>query len=397
MCRQMGSKEKQYCIGCGLCKSHFGSEKADLILNNKGFYEPYFQLTQDEYGVLRQFCPVDAPIKQYSTRVWGERELVCLGYAADEAVRRRASSGGVLTAICCYLLEQRIVNGVIQIGDGAKPLQKNTQISRDAAAVLQCAGSRYIAVMPLENMVQRLTEHSGEKFAVVGRPCDIRALKAYIEIRRELEPQIVCALSFFCAGTPSVNATRRMIVQMGADEQRVIQVSYRGNGWPGCATVQEEGGRGYTMNYEESWGKILGRDIYLGCRLCYDGMGEEADIACGDAWYLDEEGNVSFNECPGRNMIFARTQNGARILQQAEAAGYIVCEALDEKWIKKMQPFQYVRKAQLRYKLLAMRMVGREIPAIQLSKLRCHGKLLSLKDKARIYLGTLRRILQNKM
>lgn len=393
----IGSLERQYCIGCGLCKSRFGDKKATIILNEKGFYEPRFQLTPEEYSELQSFCPVDVPPTQYSRRVWGEYEHIYLGYAADETVRLKASSGGILTAVCGYLLHEGFADGVIQIGDSTQPLMKQSKISWNTEDVLQCAGSRYIAAMPLERVLQMLAENPGDKFVIVGRPCDIRAMRAYVQCHKEIKEQLVCLLSFFCAGTPSVNASKQMIAKMGADEKKVAHVSYRGNGWPGYSTVREAGGTEYTMTYEDSWGKILGRDLYLGCRLCYDGIGEEADISCGDAWYLDENGCVSFDERPGRNVIFARTETGARILRQAQDKGWLVCGDFEEEQLNLMQPFQYVRKAQLFYKLLAMRTVGRRIPAVDPARLRDHCKRLSMKERARIYFGTLRRVLQKKM
>ena len=397
MSKYPGSLEKQYCIGCGLCKSRFGADKADVVLNEKGFYEPCLHLTQEEYATFQGFCPVNVPPAQYSSQVWGERKHVCLGHAANEEVRLKASSGGVLTAVCGFLLQSGLVEGIIQLGDSERPLYKTSRISRNLDELLQCAGSRYVAAMPLEQVLQMLEAHPEQKFALVGRPCDIRAMRSYLRNHPQIQPQLVCLLSFFCAGTPSVNASKRMIAQMGADEQKVTHVSYRGNGWPGYSTVRDMDGKEYTMDYEASWGRILGRDIYRGCRLCYDGIGEEADISCGDAWYLDENGKVTFDERPGRNVIFARTEIGARILQQAQAQGWILCEDFDERLLNKMQPFQYVRKAQLYYKLLALRTIGRDTPAVQLSKIRHHCKRLSLKESARMYLGTIRRALQNKM
>lgn len=392
-----GSLEKEYCIGCGLCQSCFGEEKASVKLNDKGFYAPEFALTGEEYTALQSFCPVDVEPGCYSKQVWGERRRVCLGHAADETVRNTASSGGVLTAVCTYLLEQGLADGIIQLGDSEVALQKTTRISRSKEEILACAGSRYIAALPLEQVVQMLEANPADRFVIVGRPCDIRGMRAYLKLHEQRAQQVVCLLSFFCAGTPSVNASRRMIEKMGAADANITHVSYRGNGWPGYSTVKDDRGNAYTMNYEDSWGAILGRDIYRGCRFCYDGIGEEADIACGDAWYLDEQGKVTFDERPGRNVIFARTELGERLLRQAEAAGCIVCEAFDEPELDKMQPYQYVRKAQLRYKLLAMRTARRQIPAVDPGKLAWHKSRISPKDRARMYLGTLRRIWKKKI
>lgn len=397
MKHQPGSLEREYCIGCGLCQSCFGIGKATVALNTKGFFEPEFRLNQEEYAALRQFCPVDVAPECYSEKVWGERAFVCLGHAADETVRQKASSGGILTALCVWLLEQGMADGIIQVGDSDQALRKTTRISRSREQVLSCAGSRYIAALPLERTVQMLEEHPKERFAIVGRPCDIRGIKAYLKTHTVFSGQVVCLLSFFCAGTPSVNASKRMIEKMGAADGNITHISYRGNGWPGYSTVKDDRGNTFTMNYEDSWGKILGRDIYRGCRFCYDGIGEAADIACGDAWYLDDKGNVTFDERPGRNVIFARTEKGAALLRQAEAAGCIVCQEFQEPELNRMQPFQYVRKAQLRYKLLAMRTAGRPIPAVDSSKLKKHSKLLSRQERAKMYLGTLRRVWKKKI
>lgn len=396
MKKKQGFVEKQFCIGCGLCKSYFGEEKANLSLVAKGFYLPEFNLSSDEMKELSDFCPVDVSPK-ISHQTWGDSLRTCLGYSADAVLRNRASSGGVLSALCMYVLQHNLADGIIQLGDSVVPLNKKSRISRSMEEIAACAGSRYIAAMPLEHVGTFLNENPAEKYVIVGRPCDIRAMRAFVKRHQEYTNRIAFMLSFFCAGTPSINASKRMIAQMGADPEAIEHISYRGNGWPGFATVKDSSGNTYTMPYEDSWGAILGRDIYRGCRFCYDGIGEAADIACGDAWYLDSEGRISFEERPGRNVIFARTEAGEALLKQAEEAGCIICQQFDIADLEKMQPYQYVRKAQLYYKLLAMRTMNRVIPAIDMRALKKYRNCISVKQSVKIYLGTLRRVLQKKI
>lgn len=391
-----GCIERDFCTGCGLCKSYFGENKVNLYLDANGFYVPEFNLSSDELEKLKRFCPVDVPPK-ITQSVWGESLRVYLGHSTDSVVRERASSGGVLSSLCIYILQRKLADGIIQIGDGAVPLEKKARVSRSAKEVFSCAGSRYIAAMPLESVINFLNESSSAKYVIVGRPCDIRAMRAFVKEHKEYQVRIAFMLSFFCAGTPSVNASKRMIAQMGADTNKIEYISYRGNGWPGLATVKDNSGNTYTMPYEDSWGRILGRDIYKGCRLCYDGVGETADISCGDAWYLEEDGSISFRERPGRNVIFARTDTGEDLLKQAESDGYIECQPFDIAELEKMQPYQSMRKAHLYYKLLAMLTFKRPIPAIDLRKLGKYGRSISIKQRAKIYLGTLRRIMQKKI
>lgn len=55
------------------------------------------------------------------------------------------------------------------------------------------------------------------------------------------------------------------------------------------------------------------------CRFCLDGIGEMADIACCNAWYLTEDDKSNFIEADGRNKIICRSKQGVEIVQEQEA------------------------------------------------------------------------------
>ena len=387
----------KYCIGCGLCESLFGSEKARLEVNESGFYAPQFQLQDEEWAELGLFCPACHVVDLDNGKVWGNAHTVCLGYASDAEIRYSASSGGVLTALACYLLDAKKVDAIMQIGEGESPWLPSVHVNRTKAEVRNCCGSRYVITKPLSAFCQTLLDNPHRKYAVIGRPCDIRALHALLDCKPEYQQQVPYLLSFFCAGTPSVCASEKMADQMGVNKKKVVSVRYRGNGWPGFSSVMDSDQKEYRMNYEESWGAILGRDLYPGCRFCHDGIGEAADIACGDAWYLNEDDSVCFEERDGRNVIFARTKCGDDLLTEAVQNGYIQTQPFDIEELKKMQPYQYIRKAQLRYKLLAMRTMGKKVPPVSVSHLKQYRKLIPVKARMRIYVGTAKRILQKKI
>lgn len=390
-------REYEYCIGCGLCESVFGKEKATLKLDPDGFYRPLLHLDSAERRKLETFCPIDVGVQRYSDNIWGVFKQVMTGYSSNEEVRRRASSGGVLSSIADYLLAKQLVDGILQIGDGEDPLRPELHISKSAEDVVSCSGSKYIAVLPWNQLLDLLKTNKGKKYALIGRPCDIRGIRALQNEYSEVKEQIVYLLSFFCAGTPSVEATKKMVASMGVKTEDVEHIQYRGDGWPGFSTVRTKEKQIYKMTYEESWGKILGRDIYRGCRFCYDGIGEAADISCGDAWYLNENGKISFEERPGRNVIFARTDEGVNLLDKVIEAGFLVTQKYDIEQLAYIQPFQYMRKAQLRYKLLAMRIAGRQIPEVKTEELKKYVYVLPRKERLRMYIGTIRRILKKKI
>lgn len=73
--------------------------------------------------------------------VWGPAEALAIGYAADPAVRYRASTGGVLTALGQFLLNSERVSFVLHVGASTtRPMRTQPRLSFDSAAVLEGRG-----------------------------------------------------------------------------------------------------------------------------------------------------------------------------------------------------------------------------------------------------------------
>lgn len=386
---------KEFCVGCGLCQSFFGEKKAILELDENGFYSPDLNLTPREEKILESFCPILKAPEIYDNNIWGIYEKVFLGYSTNEEIRYKASSGGVLTSVCSYLLEEKIVDKIIQIGNSSDSLLPIAVEVNSIDQLKENCGSKYIAVSLLKDVLNTLNKNKNEKFAIVGKPCDIRAIYNLKKVNPEIVNNLKYTFSFFCAGTPSFNATKTLIKKLGLDFEDVNRVTYRGNGWPGYAAVYDKFGNKKSMSYDDSWGKILGRDLCKGCRFCFDGVGEYADISAGDAWYLDNQGNVTFEEAKGRNVIFARTKLGEELLKKIEQNNKILLEDFDIEILKKMQPYQYEKKGILLPKVLAMKTCFRNVPSIELKEIRKYGYVSQ--RKLRNYLGTIKRILKNKI
>ena len=240
--------------------------------------------------------------------------------------------------------------------------------------------------------------NNGETYAFVGKPCDVSALRIYInEIQPEWQKKITYMLSFFCAGQPSIEANNRLIQALGGDDiKECVDLQYRGNGWPGFATLTKKDGTQQKMDYETSWMKILGRDVRKICRFCVDGTGELADISCGDAWYLGTNGRPDFTERPGRNVVFARTEAGEALLKDALDQKRIILEVFDPErdGLRKMQPYHYTRKASLYTYKWALRICGRMYPDYNNEKLLGFAKGFSIKQKLLRFGGTVQRVLK---
>lgn len=391
------SKELEFnkCVGCGLCEVLFNNN-AIMKTNSKGFIRPFFNNSYDQKRI-QNFCPISNAPDKYSNNIWGHFEAVYLGASLNSHISEVGSSGGIITQVLLYLLESKAVDGIIHIGaNNNNPLENITYVSKSKDDIIRNAGSRYAPASPLSRLVEFLDQDM--KYAFVGKPCDIRALKNYALENPLVNEKIIYTISFFCAGTPSYRGTDKVLEKMNASSNDVIEFKYRGNGWPGFATAITQNGESKSMTYNESWGGILRKYVQPYCRWCADGVGEFADISCGDAWHLDTDNNPIFTENKGRNVIFARTKQGKRILEKMLENKLIdiVDFADDLSFLKCMNYYQYYRKATMMGKILALRLLRFDTPKYNVSTLWSWSHNIKFKHNFKAFVGTILRKLQKK-
>ncbi|MBZ8140320.1 hypothetical protein CLD22_10465 [Rubrivivax gelatinosus] len=331
-------------------------------MSTSGFLRPQLraELTAAEADAVEQVCPgVDVHHDAWRERaerhpIWGPVRSTHVGWARDEAMRRQGSSGGVISALADFLLRSGRVDFIAQNAARSNdPLGNEVQASRSREDVLHAAGSRYGPAAPLQRIGEFLA--SGQRFAFVGKPCDVAALRALARIDARVGRQVPYALSFMCAGVPSRAGTLAVLQRMGIDPGDLASFRYRGDGWPGSALALTRDGRSASMDYATSWGRILNRHLQFRCKICPDGTGEFADITCADAWY-GKDGYPDFAERDGRSLVLARTDAGSSLLQLALAEGAVVLEPLDLSEVARMQPYQVTRKEMVLGRVLGARL-----------------------------------------
>lgn len=388
------------CSGCGGCAA-LAPDKIALSLTEAGFLRPRqtAPLSAAEEERLRALCPglaIEQPAMGRAVDpLWGPLVSVHRGFAQDPALRHRASSGGLLSALLVHLLETRQVDFVLQtVADPESPLANRMAQSRSREEVLAAAGSRYAPSAPLAGIGPLLDE--GRPFAFVGKPCDVVALRALERQDPRVSATIPFMLSFFCAGVPSLRGAEAILAGMAVPQDRVVAFRYRGMGWPGAATARLADGSEKTMSYSDSWGGILSKEVQFRCKLCPDGVGGAADLACADAWHCDERGYPLFEEAEGLSLAVARTAKGEALLRAAQSAGSIRLDPLAAGDIDAMQPGQTRRKSLLAARLLALRLLLRPTPRYRGTRLlRAAGRASPL-DLLRNLLGTGRRVLRGR-
>ena len=379
------------CLGCGLCSSVYGHERCTMKLEDNGFYRPTFKETISENN-LKYICP---GIRVHSVRhnsIWGNVVKIVEGWSRDTELRHKAASGGVVSSLAIYFLETQKVDAVLQVGvRNDSYLLNELKVSRSREDILSNAQSRYAPALSLVN-IKQLLDNTSERYLFIGKPCDIAGVKNLIELNPSYEKRFVLFISIFCAGMPSYQATEQAWRMSGrTDTPRSLK--YRGDGWPGTFRAIWSDGEKFELSYDESWGKILGRQLGFRCKICPDGIGMLADISVGDSWNTND-GYPDFTEDEGRCFVFVRTERELLSIESAQRKGFIEYRNLSIDRIQEMQAYQFNRRKLVGWRLLPVWVATGGIISFKGLAIIRQARTASVKQGLENMTGTIKRMIK---
>ncbi|WP_136808166.1 Coenzyme F420 hydrogenase/dehydrogenase, beta subunit C-terminal domain [Desulfosediminicola flagellatus] len=318
------------CVGCGacvaMCTHNHGTTLEDIgsVGIRPKFTGDYCKHCSDCLSICPGYSIDASEVRDTELETAIENLLVGTyhalyeGHSADPYIRYTGSSGGVLTSLAAYCLEQEGMDFVLHTAmNPDEPWKNRTVISRSREELIARAGSRYCTSSPCE-WLDRI-ENNDKPCVFIGKPCDVAALTKARRVRPELDRKVGLAMSFFCAGTPCSDAVMELANTLGADTQDISSVHFRGQGWPGKFRVNRgPESEPITNTYIDTWKKLSRRRPFR-CHICPDGMGQLSDIVSGDAWNR----YTGTGENPGLSHVIVRTAHGREILKKAEDAGYL--------------------------------------------------------------------------
>jgi len=328
--------ENNLCTGCGACYVVCPSSAIKLRMKEDGFLKPVI-----DHGKCRmcslciKVCPsinnryVDVlntfNYQNYDDLV-GKFIDIYIGHALNSFIRYNASSGGVVTALLVDALEKREIDGAIvtymRVKNGL--LFPYVGIATKKEDILKAMGSKYLPVPLVTIFKTILKEKNDKKYALVGLPCHIRGYRKLVKIYPELQRKIKFTIGLLCGGQPSILATYYILWRYNVDFTKLINLRYRGEGWPGSMKISLINGKAIKISYEKYYGKD-GFGAYFvntGCRICADHTAEYADLSVGDPWIRGYKDQV------GSSIIVTRTQIGESIVRNAAKNGVIALKRI---------------------------------------------------------------------
>ena len=360
-----------YCIGCGVCAAMENSPFR-IALDKIGRY----QASADAEAAGKAGCPVlavcpfsgegpdeDAIAKtlyggdcSYDKNI-GYHRATYAGYVAEGTFRRNGSSGGMGTWIGVELLRRGLVDAVIHVKATAAasghPMFAMC-VSRSEEEIRAGAKSRYY---PVEmSQVLRDAASTPGRYAVVGVPCFIKALRRLALKEPRFQERIAFCISLICGQLKTTAFAEMMAWQVGVHPDSLASIGFRrkikgvpghyyfteATGVSGEGSVIEIGADCYGLY---NWGGGLLK--YNACNYCDDVVGETADVSLGDAWlpkYLADSG--------GTSVIIVRNRKLFDIIEQAKSEGRLHLDPITAKVVVQSQAAGFrQRREDIAYRL----------------------------------------------
>lgn len=293
--------EQNKCNGCMACKAVCAKGAIDVRDETRAFNAYINEDKCVRCGLCKSICPQNNRPELNSPIKWWQ------GWANDEGIRRRSSSGGV----AAELLRSFISRGGYVCSCVFKQGKFIFDITNDISRVQDFVGSKYVKSDPglIYKDIEKLLKN-GEKVLFIGLPCQSAGLKNCIPDRLHKN---LYRVDLICHGSPSYNLLNKHIQELGYKFEQIESISFR-----------EKTGWKFTIPYNKD--RTFIDDSYLtgflsgifyteNCYECaYSGVNRTSDITLGDSWGSDLKDELK----KGLSLIMCQSEKGIELIQSSD-------------------------------------------------------------------------------
>ncbi|MBN2129875.1 MAG: Coenzyme F420 hydrogenase/dehydrogenase, beta subunit C-terminal domain [Sedimentisphaerales bacterium] len=357
------------CTGCGVCAGICPRDALEMTIDERrGCYVPRIDTERcTRCGLCCEVCPGgEVDFTGFSAALFGDvPEDVALGsylgsyigHAIDDEIRFNSASGGLVTSLLLFALEEGLIDGALVTRMRRdNPLRPEAFIARTKGQIISAAGSKYCPV-PAGVALKEILASEG-RYAVVGLPCHIQGLRKAERRLDLLRRRIRYRISIACSLDYSFTGTERSLAGLGIAPEQVEVLQYRGRGWPGSVFVRTRDGQETTVAYPDFY-KTLGPYSLRRCTLCSDMMGELSDLSCGDAWVPE----VMKTDKTGTSFVISRTPEAEELLENAASRGAVELSDLGLGDLLASQGHALFKKRKLTARMRLFRLCGQRVPS----------------------------------
>jgi len=291
------------------------------------------------------------------------------GWAKNEYVRNTAASGGMVTSIMNYALENNIVDAILMLGwDKQKPYRAKPMIAKSAEDIRNSCSFTPEIVPVNQLLYDAVINNKYGKIGVVGLPCHIHSLRKLqmYEKPKRIANAIQFSIGLFCAAAYYFEGLKHLIFEFSEIESLddIVALDHRGGGKGGGTFATTRDGRIHFIAsmHDRAW-HFLGPASYKRdrCLMCIDFSSELADISCGDIFQPVVKGTTKIVA------TITRTEIGEFLVQNAQKKSYIEYSEHDPELIPASGMGWESKKHAGLYRLLERKRFGLSVPDYQYS------------------------------
>ena len=321
------------CLHCGACVG-LAPERLQFEETPRGPL-PVLQGGSEESGSLElawAVCPgrgipypelFDHLGRPPESWLMGPFERIYVGHSAEEAVRRRGASGGVISSVLIHLLETGRIDGAVVCRQGVEvPDTAGPTIARTREEVLAAAQSVY-AVTPMLSILPEMAAFEG-RLAFVGLPEQVAALRMLQAAGHPAALKVVFVAGPYVGTNMYRGAVRAFLRGHGVkDDVAIAKLEWRAGEWPGYLRVETSDGRVFSA-HKFYYNYLIPFFISRNCQIVPDFTNEATDLSVGDAWSPELE-----TAGGGHSVVVARGQETVARLNEMKDAGRLVLHPID--------------------------------------------------------------------
>lgn len=350
-----------YCVGCGACA--VGSDKIQMEFTPLGVYQaalrPGLRLNTAENRQASGVCPFSTQARNeddiaralFAAQCQPHPEIgyylqTYAGHVVEDGYRANGSSGGMGTWLIAELLRKDLVDAVIHVKPGTavatgRRLLFEFAITTDPAELAAGAKSRYYPIT-LTGVLQQVLARPGLRYAIVGVPCFIKAVRLLGEQVPAIRQAVRFHVGLICGHLKSAAFAELLAWQAGIPPSELTGINFREK-LPGRKASKygfsaQGGGNADLRNVTQPMTAVFGGDWgtgmfkYKACDFCDDVVAETADIVVGDAWLPQFE-----DDFRGTNVLVVRNRVLDDLVATAMREGRLALEPIGVRDVAKSQ------------------------------------------------------------
>lgn len=336
-----------YCIGCGVCAAF--DQNIRISLDETGRMQAEIPKGHRPSQMASKVCPFSGEGPNEDTLAYNlfnapgvyedasiGRHLACYaGWVSEGQFRERGSSGGMGSWLQYELLRLGYVDAILNVESLRGSSDANMfafTVSHSTEEVIANSKTRYYPV-EMSGVIKHVLDKPG-RYALIGTPCFVKAIRLAAIRSPELQQRIKFALGIVCGHLKTAAFADALAEQCGIDAGQIETIDFRTKlaGRPASRYGVSISGRRSDSSSQtvirpmegliaSDWGHGLFK--YKACEFCDDVLAETADVVVGDAWLPRYD-----SDHLGANIAVVRNQVVLDLIERARLEGRLQLDEL---------------------------------------------------------------------